>query len=187
MSPPMVGSVTKLTGAHWLPTSCMIWPLVAAVAEMVTPIRDVALAPLHAGGRVGHRAPKVRAGRQYPNEYIETLWGIRKGKSGCNVLLISVIPQTGDAHTCSVTGSDDDFCAYLKATAKATGLTFLGTIHTHNGNEHYEGPSPADNLGAIASGEYFFAIDCIHRAPSGRLRHDVKFWFPQRPIKGTLK
>src|ERR1019366_6141225 len=65
---------------------------------------------------------------------------------------------------------------------KATGLTYLGTIHTHNGNIHEEIPSGADNLGAIASGEYFFDIDSIHRQPAGRLRHDVKFWFPQRPI-----
>ena len=130
---------------------------------------------------------KVRAGRRYRDEYIETLWGLRKGKSGCNVLLVSVIPQTGTAHACEASGSDDDFAKYLKATAKSTGLTYLGTIHTHNGNIHEEIPSGADNLGAIASGEYFFAIDCIHRAPSGRLRHDVKFWFPQRPIKGTLK
>jgi hypothetical protein len=113
--------------------------------------------------------------------------GASKGKSGCNVLLVSVIPQTGDANTCSATGSDDDFCAYLNATAKATGLAYLGTIHTHNGNIHEEIPSGADNLGAIASGEYFFAIDCIKKLSSGRLRHDVKFWFPQRPIKNVLQ
>ena len=48
-------------------------------------------------------------------------------------------------------------------------------------------PSAADNISAIESGERFFAIDCIHRQPSGRLVHDVKFWFPQRPLKNTLK
>jgi hypothetical protein len=74
----------------------------------------------------------------------------------------------------------------LDDVAEERGLTWPGTIHTHNGNIHEEVPSGADNIGAIASGEYFFAIDC-DRAPSGRLRHDVKFWFPQRPIKGTLK
>jgi hypothetical protein len=41
---------------------------------------------------------KARAGRRYPEEYIETLWGIRNGKRGCNVLLVSMVPQDGTAH-----------------------------------------------------------------------------------------
>ena len=84
---------------------------------------------------------KVRAGRRYPHEYIETLWGVLHGKRGCNVLLVKVIPQKGKAHTCSSAGSDEDFAKYLKASAKSTGLMFLGTIHTHNGNIHEEIPS----------------------------------------------
>jgi len=36
---------------------------------------------------------KARAGRRYPQEYIETLWGLRDGWRGCDVLLIKVVPQ----------------------------------------------------------------------------------------------
>ena len=96
-----------------------------------------------------------------------------------------MVPQDGTAH--AVNCHEEGWAKYLRATAKATGLTYLGTIHTHNGNIHEEIPSGADNLGAIASGEYFFAIDCITRRPSGRLVHSVQFWFPQYPIKSTLK
>ena len=96
-----------------------------------------------------------------------------------------MVPQDGTAP--AVNCHEEGWAKYLRATAKAAGLTYLGTIHTHNGNIHEEIPSGADNLGAIASGEYFFDIDSIHRQPAGRLRHDVKFWFPQRPINNTLK
>lgn len=114
------------------------------------------------------------------------LFGIRgRGKAGCDILAIYPVPHLGGKHGCHST--DEVWDQHVEDISEETGLTFLGSIHTHNGNVHEEIPSGADNLGAIASGEYFFAIDCIHRAPSGRLRHDVKFWFPQRPIKGTLK
>ena len=128
---------------------------------------------------------KVRAGRRYPQEYIETLWGLRDGWRGCDVLLIKVVPQKGNKHTC---GCDQaGWEKYLEESTDESGLTFLGTIHTHNGNRHMEIPSAADNISAIESGERFFGIDCITRLPSGRLKHAVQFWFPQHPIKNTLK
>jgi hypothetical protein len=128
---------------------------------------------------------KVRAGKRYPNEYIEVLFGIRGGRAEYNVLLISAVPHKGTKHQCGSTDAVWD--EHVAKVTKETGLTWLGSIHTHNGNVHEAGPSPMDNSDAIRIGESFFAIDCIHRAPSGRLRHDVKFWFPQRPIDGTLK
>ena len=124
---------------------------------------------------------KVRAGRRYPKEYMETLWGLRDGQRGCDVLLIKVVPQKSNKHQCEVT--DKGWTAHLEETAAESGLTFLGTIHTHNGNRHEEIPTGADNISAIAVGEQFFAIDCIHKLPSGRLKHNVKFWLPQHPLE----
>ena len=76
----------------------------------------------------------------------------------------------------------DAWNQHLEEVAEATGMQFLGTIHTHNGEIHDEGPSPSDNLSALETGERIFAIDCIRRLPSGRLKHVIKFWYPQAPV-----
>jgi hypothetical protein len=128
---------------------------------------------------------KVRAGKHYPHEYMETLFGINGGQAGCDILLISPVPHAGNKHQCSST--DEIWDQHVEDVAEEQGLTWLGSIHTHNGNIHYPGPSPSDNSEAIRCLENFFAIDCITRRPSGRLVHSVQFWFPQYPIKSTLK
>ena len=126
----------------------------------------------------------VRAGKRYPNEYIEALFVIRGGRAAYDVLLISVMPHKGTKHQCGSTDAIWD--TRVAEIAKETGLTWLGSIHTHNGNVHEAGPSPGDNSDAIRIGERFFAIDCINRQPSGRLKHSVKFYFPQGPLKNIL-
>ena len=128
---------------------------------------------------------KVRGGKHYPHEYMETLWGIRCGKAGCDILLICPVPHKSGKHTCAST--DEIWDTHVEEMAEDTGLTWLGSIHTHNGNVHYAGPSPTDNSEAIRCRENYFAIDCITRLSSGRLKHSVQFWFPQYPIKSTLK
>jgi hypothetical protein len=128
---------------------------------------------------------KVRAGKHYPHEYMEMLFGIRgRGKVGCDILAIYPVPHVGGKHHCHST--DEIWDQHVEDIAEDTGLTFLGSIHTHNGNVHESGPSPDDNSDAVRCLENYFAIDTISRQPSGRLRHSVKFWFPQFPIQSTL-
>jgi len=80
--------------------------------------------------------------------------------------------------------SHADWNAHLKRLAES-GLTYLGTIHTHDGAVHEEGPSTGDNQSALETGERIFAIDCI--LPSGRRKHTVKFWYPQSPVSIAIE
>jgi hypothetical protein len=123
---------------------------------------------------------KARAGRRQPAEYIETLWGFKTGRDH-DIQAIRLVPHRGTRNVCQP--GIDAWNRHLEEVAKATGMQFLGTIHTHNDEIHDEGPSPSDNLSALETGERIFAIDCIRRLPSGRLKHVVKFWYPQAPVE----
>lgn len=122
---------------------------------------------------------KARAGRRQPAEYIETLWGFKTGKDH-DIQAIRPVSHRGTRNICQP--GIDAWNQHLEEVAEATGMQFLGTIHTHNDEIHDEGPSPSDKLSALETGERIFAIDCIRRLPSGRLKHVIKFWYPQAPV-----
>src|ERR1017187_7016711 len=99
---------------------------------------------------------KARAGRRQPAEYIETLWGFKTARDH-DIQAIRLVPHRGTRNVCQP--GIDTWNRHLEEVAKATGMQFLGTIHT-----------PSDNLSPHQTGERIFALGCIRRLPSGR-RH----------------
>ncbi len=67
----------------------------------------------------------------------------------------------------------------VKAEVEASGLVFLGSVHTHPDGHDY--PSACDNEGTRKTGEIITGILSVWKSPLGRVMTRTRWWWPQLP------
>ncbi|MDR3748182.1 MAG: hypothetical protein P4M04_08550 [Acidobacteriota bacterium] len=115
---------------------------------------------------------KRRALKYYPKEYAEQLWGtVEGGKANlCVIEPVDLSEQTRD-------GVDFDFDQ--RCGTKHSGMTLLGSIHTHSAP--YDGTEPSDDdvSSSIHDKEIVWGI-CGIRKTAKRRFFSCRFWSPGR-------
>jgi len=111
---------------------------------------------------------KRRALKHYPKEYAEQLWGTLEGRkaSVCVIEPVDLTQQTRD----EVEFDFDQRCG-----TEHSGMTLLGSIHTHPAP--YEGtePSEADISSSIHDKEIVWGVCGIRKTPKRRF-FSCSFW-----------
>lgn len=132
---------------------------------------------MHVFPKAHLRRFRLRATRAYPKEYIELLFGSKSGSR----FIIQHLETLKHKATRSILEFDNDhFEDVVAQTIAKTGLEFLGTIHTHT--QGLPEPSEMDNVWAIYCEEHVFAINMITKTKSGRPKHALSLWLPQKPL-----
>lgn len=125
-----------------------------------------------------------RAKANHPREHVEALWGIQT-IDAFRILRFNRIqlnPQKPhDEWGLEYTKKETE---RQKKLAKAAGLEFLGTVHTHPLEEHDAVPSEDDHLGAIKDGERIMGIVHLYKPKrrNSRFVYTARWWFPQKPV-----
>lgn len=109
-----------------------------------------------------------RALKHYPREYAEQLWGIVES-SKANVCVIEPI----DLKQQTRNGVDFDFDQ--QCGTKHSGMTLLGSIHTHPAPHDRTGPSDDDVSSSIHDKEIVWGICGIRKTPKRRF-FSCRFW-----------
>jgi proteasome lid subunit RPN8/RPN11 len=111
---------------------------------------------------------KRRALKQYPKEYAEQLWGTVEG-SKANICVIEPVDLTQQTRD----GVDFDFDQ--RCGTKHSGMTLLGSIHTHPAPYDHAEPSAADISSSIHDKEIVWGVCGIRKTPKRRF-FSSRFW-----------
>jgi proteasome lid subunit RPN8/RPN11 len=128
-----------------------------------------------------------RAKRAYPLEHVEALWG-HATVDAFRILKFNRIRLKLDKDGNPIqTQNELEYTAKeikrQKDLAKAAGLEFLGTVHTHPGKDDDPAASEDDHVGAVKDGEKMMGVVHLFRADRKKPFTCVpRWWFPQKPI-----
>lgn len=124
-----------------------------------------------------------RAKRVYPREYLEALFGKLRSDGTAEIHVIAHLPHYSDPDSCWLEpGQEFAVLKAVKDEAEELGMEFLGTIHSHTTNNTCIHPTECDHEFHKASGSKLLATMFI-RPVRGKLRSDVEFNVPRRPLK----
>ena len=126
------------------------------------------------------RKYKKNAGKVFPLEHLELVFG-RITPHTAEIALCHPVPTVAtETSVAVVPGFDlEKTCREIK---EKHGYDYLGTIHSHPGADVYPFPTYDDHEVGTFMNEWIFGVDWIVKLPSGRLRHTITWWQPQRPL-----
>jgi len=120
--------------------------------------------------------------RRYPKEYLESLWGEKRG----DILYVVAFVKTEHKGTRKQCEYDEQELDFHEEDAAEHGLHFLGTIHSHpNVSDTRFGDCDLEDC--QDNQEAIMGIAAVERLPNGRKKCRLAYWPAPRPIPTVRK